>query len=98
MTRIKHSDYYRICIPREKNKNTGNVCFNINDLAKFDKDFLFSQPVGGIMYTVVLPKEWVREHMIPLYVRRETKKCTIKCGGIYTFYVLKVHEILTYNN
>ena len=97
MTRINHSEYYRICIPREENKHTGNVCFNINDLVKFDKDFLFSQPVDGTMYTIVLSKEWVREHMIPFYARRRYKR-SIKRGEIYIFHVLKVEEILNYNN
>ena len=97
MTRINHSEYYRICIPREENKHTGNVCFNINDLVKFDKDFLFSQPVDGTMYTIVLSKEWVREHMIPFYARRRYKH-SIKRGEIYIFHVLKVEEILNYNN
>ena len=98
MTRINHSEYYRICIPREENKHTGNVCFNINDLVKFDKDFLFSQPVDGTMYTIVLQKEWVREHMIPFYARCYTNKRSIKRSGIRLFHILKVEEILKCNN
>jgi hypothetical protein len=98
MTKIKHSDYYHICNPREYNENTGNVCFNINDLVKFDKDFLFNQTVDGVMYTIVLPKEWVRDHMIPFYAYRKTNEYSIKSGGMYVFYILKVEEILKFNN
>ena len=97
MTRINHSDYYHICNPRMENEDTGNVCFNINDLVKFDKDFLFSQPVDGIIYTVVLPKEWVRDHMIPFYAYRKTNEYSMKSGGMYVFYILKIEEILKYN-
>lgn len=98
MTRIKHSDYYHICNPLDRNSGTGNVCFNINDLTKFDKDFLFDQEVNSVRYTIVLPKEWVRDHMLPMYVQRRVNEYTNRVGNIYVFYILKIEEILKYND
>ena len=60
--------------------------------------FLFNQPVDGVMYTIVLPKEWVRDHMIPFYAYRKTNEYSYKSGGVYVFYILKVEEILKFNN
>lgn len=94
--KIKHTDYYHICNPLDRNANSGNVCFNINDLTKFDKDFLFDQEVNGVRYTIVLPKEWVRVHMLPMYTTRRTNSFSNKMGNVYVFYILKVEEILKF--
>ena len=89
--------YYSISIPLDRNANTGNVCFNIHDLAKFDRDFLFEQEVDGVMYSKVIEKEWVRDHMIPMCVRRKSDNPDKgKPGTLINFYILKVEEILNY--
>lgn len=92
----KNAPYYSICTPQEKNVGTGNVCFNVNDLAMFDKDFLFDQEVNGKMYNKVLPKEWVRDHMLPMFAYYKSNEETGRKGGVYPFYILKVDEILNY--
>lgn len=96
--KIKHTDYYRIYNQSDKNRDSGNVCFNINDLTKFDKDFLFDQEVNGVKYTIVLSKEWVRAHMLPIYVQRKFTECANRMGNVYVFYILKIEEILKYND
>ena len=90
----KNSPYYRICTPTENNLGTGNVCFSLDDLIKFDKDFLFDQVVDGVEYSKVLPKEWVRDHMLPMYASRIDKRTGH--GKVFQFYVLKINEILAY--
>lgn len=91
----KRNQYYSINNPTEKNYGTGNVCFDINQLAKFDKDFLFHQVIDGVEYIKVLPKEWVRDHMLPMYGTRKSNNPLIP-DTKYVFYILKVEEILNY--
>lgn len=91
----KNNPYYSISHPTEKNYNTGNVCFDINQLAKFDKDFLFHQVVDGVEYIKVLPKEWVRDHMLPMCGTHKSDNPLIP-DTKYVFYILKVEEILNY--
>ena len=93
--KIKHTDYYRIYNQSDKNRDSGNVCFNINDLTKFDKDFLFHQIIDGVEYIKVLPKEWVRDHMLPMYGTRKSYN-PLTPDTKYVFYILKVEEILNY--
>lgn len=83
--------YYKLCTPREKNKNTGNISVNINDLANFDKDFLFDQIVNGEHIVKVINKQYVREHLITLYVKKERTN-----GTTYRvpFYAITVADIL----
>ena len=92
----RNGKYYAISIPLDRNAGTGNVCFNINDLVKFDRDFLFEQEVDGVKYSKVLEKEWVRDHMLPICVHRKADEKTGKPGPIINFYILKVEEILNY--
>lgn len=85
--------YYTICQPTEKNIATGNACVNINDVAKFDKDFLFEQEVKGVHYSKVIPKEWVLKNVRTLHavnVNEKTGKCSV-----FPFYVLKIESILS---
>ena len=90
-----NNKYYAINHPLEKNLGTGNVCFDINQLARFDKDFLFHQTIDDVEYIKVLPKEWVRDHMLPMYgTRKSTHPLTPDTK--YVFYILKVEEILNY--
>lgn len=90
-----NNKYYTISHPLERNLGTGNVCFNINQLAKFDKDFLFHQTIDGVEYIKVLPKEWVRDHMLPMYGTRKSHNPLFSYSK-YVFYILKVEEILNY--
>ncbi len=90
----KNAPYYLICTPQKKNVGTGNVCFNVNDLTKFDKDFLFDQEVDGVKYNKVVSKEWVRDHMLPMYAYHKPNEETGRKGGVYPFYVLKIQEII----
>ena len=87
--------YYAINHPLEKNLGTGNVCFDINQLAKFDKDFLFHQTINDVEYIKVLPKEWVRDHMLPMFATRKAET-PYGTDTKYVFYILKVEEILNY--
>ena len=89
----KNAPYYTICNPLERNVGTGNVTFNINDLAKFDKDFLFDQEVDGVTYNKVVSKEWVRDHMLPMYSYTKPNEVTRK-RSVFPFYVLKINEII----
>lgn len=91
----KRNQYYSINQPTEKNYGTGNVCFDINQLAKFDKDFLFHQTIDNVEYIKVLPKEWVRDHMLPMYGTRKSNNPLIP-DTKYMFYILKIEEILNY--
>lgn len=85
--------YYTICVPTNKNVATGNVCVNLNDVLKHDKDFLFEQEVDGIQYSKVLPKEWVLKNMHAMHatkINEDTGKRTV-----FPFYVLKIESILS---
>ena len=95
MRKTKNATYYTICNPLEKNVGTGNVTFNINDLAKFDKDFLFDQEVDGVTYNKVVSKEWVRDHMLPMYCSKKSNDLGARPKTV-VFYVLKVEEIINY--
>lgn len=57
---------------------------------------MFDQEVNGVRYTIVLPKEWVREHMLPMYTTSRTNSFSNKMGNVYVFYILKVEEILKF--
>lgn len=89
----KNNTYYTICNPLEKNVGTGNVTFNINDLAKFDKDFLFNQEVDGVKYNKVVSKEWVRDNMKPMYLYTKPNETTGR-RSVFPFYILKTQEII----
>ena len=95
MRKSKNTTYYTICNPLEKNVGTGNVTFSINDLAKFDKDFLFDQEVDGVKYNKVVSKEWVRDHMLPMYYSKKSNDLGARPKTV-VFYVLKVEEIINY--
>ena len=95
MRKPKNATYYTICNPLEKNVGTGNVTFSINDLAKFDKDFLFDQEVDGVKYNKVVSKEWVRDHMLPMYCSKKSNDLGARPKTV-VFYVLKVEEIINY--
>jgi uncharacterized protein YaaR (DUF327 family) len=95
MRKPKNTSYYTICNPLEKNVGTGNVTFSINDLAKFDKDFLFDQEVDGVKYNKVVSKEWVRDHMLPMYCSKKSNDFGARPKTV-VFYVLKVEEIINY--
>ena len=95
MRKPKNTTYYTICNPLEKNVGTGNVTFSINDLAKFDKDFLFDQEVDGVKYNKVVSKEWVRDHMLPMYCSKKSNDLGARPKTV-VFYVLKVEEIINY--
>lgn len=95
MRKPKNTTYYTICNPLEKNVGTGNVTFSINDLAKFDKDFLFDQEVDGVKYNKVVSKEWVRDHMLPMYCSKKSNDLGARPKTVI-FYVLKVEEIINY--
>lgn len=92
MRKPKNSTYYTICNPLEKNVGTGNVTFSIKDLVKFDKDFLFDQEVDGVKYNKVVSKEWVRDHMIPMYYTKPNE--TTGRRSVFSFYILKIKEII----
>lgn len=85
--------YYSINRPTDKNLETGNVCFSINDLTKFDKDFLFEQEVNGVKYSKVIPKEWVRDNMKLMYATNVNE--TSGRRTTFPFYVLKIESILS---
>lgn len=93
MRKPKNASYYTICNPLEKNVGTGNVTFSINDLAKFDKDFLFDQEVDGVKYNKVVSKEWVRDHMLPMYCSKKSNDLGARPKTV-VFYVLKIQEII----
>lgn len=93
MRKSKNSTYYTICNPLEKNVGTGNVTFSINDLAKFDKDFLFDQEIDGVKYNKVVSKEWVRDHMLPMYCSKKSNDLGARPKTV-VFYVLKIQEII----
>ena len=93
MRKPKNATYYTICNPLEKNVGTGNVTFSINDLAKFDKDFLFDQEVDGVKYNKVVSKEWVRDHMLPMYCSKKSNDLGARPKTV-VFYVLKIQEII----
>lgn len=95
MRKPKNTTYYTICNPLEKNVGTGNVTFSINDLAKFDKDFLFDQEVDGVKYNKVVSKEWVRDHMLPMYCSKKSNDLGARPKTV-VFYVLKIQEIINY--
>lgn len=95
MRKPKNATYYTICNPLEKNVGTGNVTFSINDLAKFDKDFLFDQEVDGVKYNKVVSKEWVRDHMLPMYCSKKSNDLGARPKTV-VFYVLKIQEIINY--
>ena len=95
MRKPKNATYYTICNPLERNVGTGNVTFSINDLAKFDKDFLFDQEVDGVKYNKVVSKEWVRDHMLPMYCSKKSNDLGARPKTV-VFYVLKVEEIINY--
>ena len=95
MRKPKNATYYTICNPLEKNVGTGNVTFSINDLAKFDKDFLFDQEVDGVKYNKVVSKEWVRDHMLPMYCSKKSNDLGARPKTV-VFYVLKIEEIINY--
>lgn len=85
--------YYTVCVPTDKNVATGNVCVNLNDVLKHDKDFLFEQEVNGVQYSKVLPKEWVLKNIHVMHatkINEDTGKRTK-----YPFCVLKIESILS---
>lgn len=89
MKKIKN--FYKVCNPTETNKRTGNVCVNINDVAKFNKDFRFSYNVDGKDYDLILKKEWVRDNLKGLWGRGIRKDGS---EYAYNFYVLRINDIL----
>lgn len=84
-------NFYTVCNPTESNVRTGNVCVNIDDVAKFNKDFRFKYNIDGVNYDFILKKEWVRDNIKGLWGRGERKD-----GSKYSFnfYVLKINDIL----
>lgn len=90
----KTVDFYAICTPLERNKHTGNVCVNMSELSRFDRDFIFDQTVHGVKYNKILPKEWVRDHVFSMTCRKKNE-ITGKTRFI-TFYALKTDAILGY--
>lgn len=86
--------YYKISTPTFENSNTGNASVSLNDLSKFDKDFLFDQTVDGKHYKVVLDKRWVLNNA-KFVVNRKTDPITLqeKRG---CFYLINISDILNY--
>jgi hypothetical protein len=83
----KNRQFYTVCNPTVENERTGNVCINISDLTKFDKDFLYKCDGEEI----ILKKEWVRDNLKSIWVKKEDIYGTERRFPIY---ILKVQDIL----
>ena len=82
------SKYYKISNPLPENEHTGNVCVNINDVLRFDKDFLFLHK--GQEY--IVSKEWVKDNIRTLRFTKENENGT---RYLCTIYVVRTEDILT---
>lgn len=81
------SKYYKISNPLPENEHTGNVCVNINDVLRFDKDFLFLHE--GREY--IVSKEWVKDNIKTLRFTKENENGT---RYLCTIYVVRTEELL----
>ena len=77
----KNFKYNYICKPLERNKDTGMFTISYDDIADNDKDFLFNQEVNGIIYSFVIPNDYVVKHLQWLhYVRKNEETGETKHG------------------
>ena len=85
----KQKNFYSVCNPTTVNENTGNLCVNINEVLKQDKDFLYKDGDDE----TVLNKRWVLDHVKPMYGWRENNDGT---KTRFMFYVLQLKDIVNY--
>lgn len=79
--------YYKISNALPENEHTGNVCVNLNDVLRYDKDFIFLYE--GKEYIVT--KDWVKNNINTINFMKEREDGTkYRC----MIYVLKVQDIL----
>jgi hypothetical protein len=86
--------YYKVCTPHERNVGSGNFCINLNELANYDKDFIFDQNVDGVQYNKVLSKHWVKDNLHTMY-KRVVDEETGKERNI-PFCVIRLEDIKCY--
>lgn len=95
---IKHTktkEYYLISHPLRRNITTGNACVRINDVAKYDKNFIFQYLDNDYkLKTIMIGRRQVCDHLFPC-----KKNVVDDDGNVINkkyFYMIKIEDIFTY--
>ena len=95
---IKHTktnEYYFISHPLRKNITTGNACVRINDVARYDKNFIFQYLDNNYkLKTILIGRRQVCDHLFPC--RKNEKDEDGNIINCKYFYMIKIEDIFKY--